>query len=238
MNKTSSFNLTLIIIILIGIGFIIWMLYRSPDLLRRNRASLIALKGLVQNHSLLGTAKNELIEFAGLDKNAKWVLGIVQFHLGEVKASEETWDSMNFKSDTEVNMMITIRSQDKDFLIHIVEQYPSNENALFSLAEILKNNEPVEAVNVYSKILVLNPYHNLAGCRLGYIYESLNQYNKAVDSFLQCCENGDSGFHGCNGAGRMMEKLGNTREAIEYYRMSQSKIIQKQADDLENSLRP
>ncbi len=63
--------------------------------------------------------------------------------------------------------------------------------------------------------------------------KSKGDFLQAIKSFYNCCENLDAGFHGCYGAGRLSEKIGDPMKAIDYYRMSKSREVLKIADDLE-----
>ena len=99
-------------------------------------------------------------------------------------------------------------------------------------------DDPQAALAAYSRVVQLQPSNGLAWCRLGLVNEKTGQTLPAVDAYLGCCRNGNSGANGCYGAGRMMEKLGDPRKAIEYYRLSSYVDSLQRADELEKQLKP
>jgi hypothetical protein len=116
--------------------------------------------------------------------------------------------------------------------------YPSSSDAWFWLGEALAPTDRLDARQAYLHTVTLSPHHGLAWCRLGYDFEYDGQLEKALANFLNCCYSGDPGYHGCYGAGRMMEQQGNLPQAIAYHRLSRWEGALKRANELEKQLNP
>jgi tetratricopeptide (TPR) repeat protein len=134
--------------------------------------------------------------------------------------------------------MIAGSYQNEKLARMIVGQNPSNPAALFVLAEIVNQQNSKEETNLFEQVVLYDSTNGLAWCRLGTLYNRNKQLDKAVNAFLNCCRNGDPGSNGCYNPGRVMEKLGNLPKAIEYYRLSTSKVALKYAHELEKQIRP
>jgi tetratricopeptide (TPR) repeat protein len=117
-----------------------------------------------------------------------------------------------------------------------VARYPDDPDAWFWLGETAQAVAPQAALAAYSRVVQLEPSNGLAWCRLGLRYQVTGQLQAAVEAYLSCCRNGDPGSNGCYGAGAIMEKLGDPRLAVEYYRLSKYEGAQKRADELESQL--
>lgn len=79
--------------------------------------------------------------------------------------------------------------------------------------------------------LTLDPKDGKRWIVLGYMLEGINP-EEAMKAFLQGCYNGDPGSNGCWNVGKLAEQLGNTDEAIQYYRRSNYWKAQQRADEL------
>jgi hypothetical protein len=58
----------------------------------------------------------------------------------------------------------------------------------------------------------------------------------ARNAFIQCCNHGDPGSHGCYNAGRIEQERGQLETAILFYRLSHWEEAHRRADELEASL--
>ena len=123
-----------------------------------------------------------------------------------------------------------------------IEQLVANDPLLrtevqFVLASILSNSQPDRAIQLYRQGLQHKPHDGVRWRELGDLL-SRTDPRAALEAYLESCYNGDPGSNGCYGAGRMMEKLGDPQQAIEYYRRSHWEGALNRADELEKQLIP
>jgi tetratricopeptide (TPR) repeat protein len=135
-----------------------------------------------------------------------------------------------------VSLLSAIQPANYEVASLAVARYPDNPSAWFWLGQTAEAFDWKIAQEAYSHMVQLEPSNGLAWCRLAEHYENYGQFQAAADAYLSCCRNGDPGYIGCSGAGRMMEKLGNPRQAIAYYRLSKWPKAQERADALESQL--
>lgn len=106
----------------------------------------------------------------------------------------------------------------------------------FVLAATLSKDDPAQAVDLYRQGLTAKPYDGIRWFELGDLLSKTDP-QAALEAYLQSCIYGDPGSHGCYGAGRMAEQLGDPTQAIEYYRRSSWVEALKRADELEALLK-
>jgi tetratricopeptide (TPR) repeat protein len=210
----------------------------QPDGFVINKTSLTLLKGLFQTPGLLVEVEPTLASLARQDCNANWQLVITLDHIGDQTGKLAAWQKMLDCPRSYVDMLVMTSLEDVYLTRQIVERYPDEPAALFSLAEQIRGDNPVEAMQLYQKEVTYNPLHGLSWCRLGALYKGEKQYQEAADAYLNCCKNGYSDKSVCLGAGQMMEKLGNLLKAVEYYRFSTLEEAHRRADELEKQIRP
>lgn len=242
MNFTTTiimrkiFHITLLV--LMTLSFVVKFLSDQPNPLAVNEISIQVMKGLHGDPAQVVKAKPALAEMAAQNCRANWILGLVFERLGDQNAKLAVWQRLLDCSKADINLLVLKNADNEQFTRLIVQHYPSDPDALFSLAMIILKKNPAEAVGLFEQVVAYRPQDGYSWCRLGYLYENGKQFEKAANAFLNCCQNGDPGSHGCWGAGRMMEKLGNPLKAIEYYRLSQWETALKRADELEKQIQP
>ncbi len=109
---------------------------------------------------------------------------------------------------------------DHEMAIAAVKEYPESAITNFWLAETLSRDKTEQAERLYERVIQIDPTYGLALCRLGYIYEARDEVEPALHFFESCCLYDDPGLHGCYGAGRMYEKIGDIPGAINWYQLS------------------
>jgi len=105
----------------------------------------------------------------------------------------------------------------------------------FVMAHILAKSQPERAIQLYRQGLERKPYDGVRWYELGDLLSKTNP-QAALEAYLQSCHKGDPGSHGCYGAGRIAEELGEFQSAILYYRMSKWEYALQRAAQLEQSL--
>jgi len=200
-----------------------------PGLFKQNLAYLPYLPAVPANAQALSHTNPETCEQTWMRTAAGSANPAYFIPPGDVAALLECGASY-------VSLLSAIQPMNYEDASLAVARYPDNPTFWFWLGETERTTAPQAALEVYSRVLQLEPTNGLAWCRLGEYYEKAKQLQTAVDAYLSCCQNGDPSSAGCLGAGRMMVKLGNPRQAIVYYRLSKSDNVQKLADKLESQL--
>ncbi|MDR3574713.1 MAG: hypothetical protein P4L50_12680 [Anaerolineaceae bacterium] len=173
---------------------------------------------------------------------SNWISGLIAARLAQTAESQLKLAYFLMCSPEAVHMVQAIAPRDKVLATMAVKLYPKNITALYWLVKLLEINNPTEinnpkdTVSLYEWIVQINPNDGIAWREIGFFEELSGQLLAAESAYLNCCSNGDAGFNGCLGAGRVAEKLGNPRQAIEYYRLSKFPASLQRADQLEQQL--
>ncbi len=126
--------------------------------------------------------------------------------------------------------------QDVDLAKAAINYYPDHTLPLLWLYNGLPSSSTLELKVVLEKIIAVDPKDGFAWSRLAYIYQEQDKIELALSAFINACNYGDIGVHGCYGAGKLYEQQGEYSKAIEFYRKSRWKNSQEQADRLEAEL--
>jgi tetratricopeptide (TPR) repeat protein len=111
--------------------------------------------------------------------------------------------------------------------------YPEDPGILYWLADGIEKNDPVQAEQLFRRIVELQPYNGRAWHRLGRLVEQRGLVSEAIFCYHNSCVNNDPGNHGCLNAGRLLEQEGRYEKAIYYYNLSRLASIRANADRLE-----
>ncbi len=106
---------------------------------------------------------------------------------------------------------------------------------LFIMASILAQAQPERAIQLYRQGLEGKPNDGVRWYELGDLLVDIDPM-AAIEAYLQSCIQGDPGKHGCDGAGKIAESLGDIPLAIQYYRRSGWEGAQQRAAELEQGL--
>ena len=164
-----------------------------------------------------------------------WLQSAINLHSGLQLSPTATTTVLNC-GISYLSLLQSIAPTSKGYALIASTIYPDNATVWFWVAEAYSSNDPAFARQAYLQSVDINPKNGLAWCRLGWSYEEIEDKQSALNSFLNCCVNGDPGANGCYGAGRLTENMGDTVKAIQYYRMSHGKDSLKRADELEAQL--
>jgi tetratricopeptide (TPR) repeat protein len=228
----------IVLVSLVVLGLTFSLLTEKPDRFTVNKTSLILIKGLFHSPDLLVEVKPTLASQASKNCDANWKFFIVLDRTGEQTGKLAAWRKMLDCPRSYLGLLIVTSLDNVELTREIVERYPDEPDALFSLAEQIYRDNPTEASQLYTKELAQKPLHGLSWCRLGIIYKGEKQYQKAADAYLNCCKYGYSDKKICLGAGQMMEKTGNLARAIEYYRWSTLEQSTQRINELEKQIQP
>jgi tetratricopeptide (TPR) repeat protein len=194
---------------------------------RWNLTALDLFKGKVTPISATDLACSEI-----------WFNGMASGRRGDQAAQRRAFEQALGCSPEYISMVQAVMSADQGLAELATQRYPDQINAWFWLGDAAASVGPLAARPSYLRILAISPQNGLAWCRLGSTYEQTGEYEKAVEAFLSCCLNGDPGANGCYHAGGNMERLGDFKQAIAYYRLSRWQGALDRAQELEKSLEP
>jgi len=220
-----------------GILIFILLILQSRESARRNQLSMLLMRGAFNNPALLGRAYADYQALSGSDCQANWMAGKAAELSGNEGEKRATWINYLACSTTSIDVLRLTLPMDTAFAKKAVSLYPNNLDALYWLGSSLEYVDPKQAIISYNRIVQIDPRQGLAWCQLGNLYTN-QAINLSLDAFLQCCSNEDPGGNGCVNAGRLMEKLGDPRKAIQYYRLSTWQVALDRADELAKQLKP
>ena len=146
----------------------------------------------------------------------------VWIELGRVFASLQPETALNLYEDLDIEQLGT-------------DSYFLQVEMQFVLATILSDSDPNRAIQLFRQGLHHMPGDGVRWSYLAYLLSETDP-QAAFEAFLRSCNLDDPGAHGCYGAGRMMEQLGDPQRAIEYYRRSHFEKALARADELEARL--
>lgn len=216
------------VVILVGILSMVGLaIGKVPDAWLWNWRALSILKGID-----IASAQD------GQECPEKWMRGMAAGQRGEFVKQRQALVWALACGPEYVSLVQAVAPQDAELAQVAAEKHPENAKAWYWLGEASAPLDYLVARRAYLKTVELDAYQGWAWCRLGRNYESTEEYEEAKAAFLNCCYNGDPGSNGCYGAGRMMEKLGNIPQAIEYYRLSRWEGALARADELEAGGKP
>jgi tetratricopeptide (TPR) repeat protein len=107
--------------------------------------------------------------------------------------------------------------------------------AQFVMGAALSKSLPARAIQLYRQGLEGKPRDGVRWYELGDLLRDSDP-QVAIEAYLQSCYLGDPGKHGCYGAGRAAEAMGDIQAAIGYYRLSRWEGALDRADELEKGL--
>ncbi len=183
--------------------------------------------------------KGEAIPIKALGCDHLVLIGAEAGERGDISVQHNIMEHALGCSRTNISIVSTVFPLDEDLALLATQLYPDSSRSWFWLGESIAPTDHLRARQAYLRNVELSPKNGLTWCRLGFnYYDHGQEFEKALDAFLNCCYYGDRGSNGCYGAGRMMERLGNPQQAIEYYRLSKWDGALKRADELENQVKP
>ena len=179
---------------------------------------------------LKGKGESIAVTASGCDH--LWLVGAEAGKRGDLVGQRQIWEQSLGCSPGILSLLQIILPQDVDMALLATQKYPKNPEAWFWLGEAIAPIDNLGARQAYLHTISLAPHDGLAWGRLGRNFEYDGELEKAAQAWLNCCYDGDPGSHGCFGAGRMMELLGDPQQAIDYYRLSRWEGALNRASEL------
>jgi cytochrome c-type biogenesis protein CcmH/NrfG len=110
---------------------------------------------------------------------------------------------------------------------------PWSVEPTFILAKAIGQDDPEKAIRLYQDGLQRKPTDGVRWYELGHLLLREGRLSEALQAYLESCRRGDPGSHGCYGAGRTAEAMGDLTAALRYYRMSKWEGALQRAAELE-----
>jgi tetratricopeptide (TPR) repeat protein len=222
---------------MLRIGLLVISLIASGVLLiqpiARNQAFTQALWAALRQPPDYIQALSLLKPVISKDCRVNWQMVLLAYRMDTPPDVEPYLNNMLDCTPRAVGWLLQIAPQHEDLALRASQLYPQEPSTWFWLGDLAKTSgDLISAEKYFSESVRLDPTYDLASCRLGSIYEQQGLFQAALDSFWQCCQNGDPGSNGCYGAGRMAEKLNDIPAAIRYYSRSHWLPALQRADEL------
>lgn len=179
----------------------------------------------------------ELLEpVAEQDCRIHWQISVLALRIDNEPDIETDLHKMLECSPRAVDWLYLIAPLRSDLALQAASLYPGEARTWLWLGDLAQSNgDLARASQYFAESTRHDPVYGLAWCRLGRVDEQRGLLEEAVGAFWQCCQNGDPGSHGCYGAGRVSEQLGDIPNAIRYYRRSHFPPALERAAELEDA---
>ena len=148
-----------------------------------------------------------------------WLQGVVADRRDRVEQRDRAWDEAFACAPEHIVFARALAPESTVLPRQAMKRQPDTGAGWFWLAELRRQEAPTEAVQLLRKGLSLDPSNGLGWRYLGDLLRKTDP-EEAIHAYLQACYWGDPGYHGCYGAGRTAEQLGQYERAITYYRLS------------------
>jgi tetratricopeptide (TPR) repeat protein len=202
-----------------------------PEAVRRNTAGLLLLHGLAGDGPALAQALAMLQREEGCP--AHWLKGAAYHAVGDAARRDAEWQAFLECAPAGVMMVEAYFPEDRSWAERAVELAPEEAESWFWLARLAERKEPALAAEAYRQGLERNPYDAMRWQSYGFVLKNTAGEEQALQAFIRSCE---LGGNGCRRVGAIMERRGDLRTAIQYYRADPSLIFQRYADELEAKL--
>jgi tetratricopeptide (TPR) repeat protein len=204
-----------------------------------NQWSLLAYRGIFQNPILLSSAAEKFhdLQVSGCRQEFWWP-GLIASLQDQLPDQRVNWLGYLECTQYSISFLKFSLPDDTVFMQTAQRLYPNDPNISIWRYNFLHKIQINNAISLLSNFAKANPPQGEVACRLGSLYTAKQQFNLAVPAFLACCKNGNPNREGCLNAGLLMESLGDSQKAIEYYRLSAWDFDLKRADELERKLLP
>lgn len=230
MNTRSMLRFGLVFVCLIATAFL------ALTSVERNIAFNQAFQAALQHPGDFQRAITYIEPVVLADCRINWQISLLALRMENPPDIETKLNKMLDCSPKAVDWLILLVPQRADLAYRAAQLYPQEARIWLWMGDLTRTDEDIKLADKYfTESTRLDPYYGLAWCRLGAVKEQQGLLQDAVDAFWQCCENGDPGSNGCNGAGRVAEKLNDIPSAIRYYRRSHWQPALDRADELEAS---
>lgn len=219
----------------IGIAVLLFLAGMATGILpraaHRNTAGLLLLRGLAGDRPALETAMEYLDDEDTCWTH--WLKGVTYHAVGDAVRRDAEWQAFLDCAPAGAVMVEAYFPEDRSWAERAVKLAPEEAESWFWLARLAERKEPALAAEAYRQGLERNPYDAMRWQSYGFVLMNTAGEEQALQAFIRSCE---LGGNGCRRVGAIMERRGDLRTAIQYYRADPSLIFQRYADELEAKL--
>jgi tetratricopeptide (TPR) repeat protein len=165
-----------------------------------------------------------------------WFRGVIAHAAGQTDERDTAWRQALACSPIYVSMLKMVAPENESLARDAVRLQPDSADAWFWQASLSVQKSPPEAIKFYQRGLEINPSDGLRWRELADILRAEGDLVRAINAYLQSCYHGDPGANGCYGAGLTAEMMGDTQNAIEYYRLSEWDGALQRANQLQEQI--
>jgi tetratricopeptide (TPR) repeat protein len=197
---------------------------------QRNRLALQTADGL-----LAGGPLAEAGQFGALaqDCRASWLLGVIENQTPGKPGLNEYWRTAIQCDPQRAGMLWAYYPRDLDLARQVNAAQPESAEGWFWLAELTDPEQTAELIDYYRHGLAIDPSDSYRWRLLGDLLVKVEDLPAALEAYRMACRTGDAGGHGCLGAGRIAEQMGDYEAAIGFYQMSRLPELWERAKELE-----
>lgn len=163
---------------------------------------------------------------------ARWYLGLIHLYHDHSAEAVEHWRRA---IQAKARFIVPAQSYAPGALTlaeTATKHHPRVAAGWFWAADLTVDDDPALAVSLLREGLTHDPKAGLQWRQLADLVRAARP-EEALAAYINSCENGDPGAHGCSGAAKMYEDRGETRMAVRYYRRSNFAGHHRKADELE-----
>lgn len=218
---------------LLVLGLVFILSAGMASAVRRNAASLLALRALTGDGAAIHQAMNAFADDASC--RALWVMGLMFHALGNVEQRDIRWEQFLACDALGIPFVEAYLREDRAWAERAARLFPERAESWFWLARLAERNDLALAAEAYRRGLEIAPYDGMRWQSYGFVLLQTEGEEAALRAFIRSCE---MGGNGCRRVGAIMERRGDLETAIRYYRADPSPMFHRYADELERKVRP
>jgi len=160
-----------------------------------------------------------------------WFQGMEAQYKSQIVQRDQAWLTALDCSDRYVPLLRQVAPENLELAQYAIEIHPESADGWFWLASLATEENPEQAIGYFQTGLGFEPKNGGSWLKLGYLLEARDP-PAAIKAFLNACQYGDPGRHGCQFAGLVAEQMGDHCSAIHYYHLSRYPPVYAKGDEL------
>ena len=225
-TKKSRF----LVLLIFGLFVILALAWSSIEVaFLRNLLALQMARGLLATGPLPDARQFETLS---KDCRASWLLGVLENQGAAQSTLNEYWRDAIQCDPQRAGMLWSYYPQDPGLARQVNAVQPKSAQGWFWLAELTAGEQTDELIEYYRQGLAIDPTDSYRWRLLGELLVKADDLPAALEAYRMACRTGDAGGHGCLGAGKIAEQMGDYGAAVGFYRMSRLPELWERAERL------
>jgi tetratricopeptide (TPR) repeat protein len=196
---------------------------------QRNLLALETARGLLAGESLPEASQFEPL---ATDCRASWLLGVRKNQAAAQPTLNEYWRHAIQCDPQRAGMLWAYYPLDLGLARQVNAAQPKSAQGWFWLAELTAAEQTDQLIEYYRQGLAIDPSDSYRWRLLGDLLVKADDLAAALEAYRMACRTGDAGGHGCLGAGKIAEQMGDYGAAVGFYRMSRLPELWERAEKL------